>query len=132
MIYLFEDIGWFAVLAGTVISYLIGWFWYSPLMYGKKWAEGLGVDMSGPPPVFALVLMVFAYLLLNVFINLLVVTEAIYYMAFAGGGFIVMGYSGETFAGHPRSVRLINAGCQVNILVLATTLQSFMDHVGIG
>lgn len=37
-------VSWTAVFAGFVLSYLLGWLWYSPKLFGKKWAEGAGVS----------------------------------------------------------------------------------------
>jgi len=35
----------------------LGWLWYSPKLFGKKWAEGVGVDMGdgSSMPVFAMI-----------------------------------------------------------------------------
>ena len=52
------NINWLAVAVGAVIAYLLGWLWYSPKMFGTKWAEGVGVscdDPSAPPPVAPMV-----------------------------------------------------------------------------
>jgi hypothetical protein len=40
------NVNWIAVIAGTVLSFLLGWLWYSPTLFGKKWAEGLGVTLG--------------------------------------------------------------------------------------
>ncbi|MCA9358951.1 DUF1761 domain-containing protein [Candidatus Kaiserbacteria bacterium] len=45
------DVNWMAVFIGTAASFLLGWLWYSPKMFGVKWAKGVGVDIedsSGP------------------------------------------------------------------------------------
>ena len=132
MIYILADVDWLTVLVGTAVSYLVGWVWYSPRVYGKIWADGLGVDISGPPPITAMALLLVGYFILNIFINILVITEAGEYLFVAGLGFILTGYSGETFAGHPRIVKFINAGCQVVILSLAMSVQQFVEHLALG
>jgi len=40
-------INYWAVAAGAVLSMVIGAIWYGPI-FGKKWAEILGADMSDP------------------------------------------------------------------------------------
>lgn len=40
-------INYWAVAVGAVLSMVIGAIWYGPL-FGKKWVEILGVDMSDP------------------------------------------------------------------------------------
>lgn len=43
---LIENVSWLAVLVGFVLSFMLGWLWYSPKMFGKPWAEGVGVDLA--------------------------------------------------------------------------------------
>ena len=38
-----EGVNWLAVGVGTVLSFLLGWAWYSPLLFVKKWIEGINV-----------------------------------------------------------------------------------------
>ncbi len=40
------NVNWLAVIAGTVASFLVGWLWYSPKLFGIKWAEGVGVKLT--------------------------------------------------------------------------------------
>jgi Protein of unknown function (DUF1761) len=39
-------VSWLAVLAGAIASFLLGWLWYSPKLFGEKWAAGSGVQMG--------------------------------------------------------------------------------------
>lgn len=41
------NVNWLAVIVGTVASFLLGWLWYSPKLFGAKWAEGIGVQLGG-------------------------------------------------------------------------------------
>ena len=54
---LFSNINWLALIIGWILSYGLGALWFSPLMFLKKWNEGLGT-----PPVkdrsFALLMVV--------------------------------------------------------------------------
>lgn len=40
------NVNWIAVAIGTVVSFMLGWLWYSPALFGKKWAAGAGVDLG--------------------------------------------------------------------------------------
>jgi len=46
-----------AVFVGFVASYFLGWLWYSPKMFGKKWAEGVGLSLEecGEIPMMAMI-----------------------------------------------------------------------------
>ena len=50
-------VSWVAVVVSFVLSFMLGWLWYSPKLFGKKWAEGVGVKLAdgSAMPVFAMV-----------------------------------------------------------------------------
>ena len=50
-------VSWIAVITSFVLSFMLGWLWYSPKVFGKKWAEGVGVNIAdgSSMPVFAMV-----------------------------------------------------------------------------
>lgn len=52
-----SNVNWLAVVIGTIVSFIIGWLWYSPILFGKKWAEGSGVELgtASSMPVAAMV-----------------------------------------------------------------------------
>ncbi len=39
-------VNWIAVIVGAVVAFLLGWLWYSPKLFGTKWAEGARVSMA--------------------------------------------------------------------------------------
>ena len=49
-------VSWLAVLAGAVLSFLVGWLWYGPKLFGTKWAEGsrIKMDSAGAMPMGAM------------------------------------------------------------------------------
>lgn len=60
------NVDWIAVAAGTLVSFLLGCLWYSPMLFGKKWAAGIGVDLGSASsmPVAAMVAQLVATFLL--------------------------------------------------------------------
>ncbi len=68
----FSKVSWLAVIVGTIVSFLVGWAWYSPKLFGKKWAEGSGVELgkAGEMPVFAMLSQFVALLVLAVLIGI--------------------------------------------------------------
>jgi len=54
---LITNVNWIAVIVGFVLSYILGAVWYSPKMFGTKWAQGKGVDLGETKemPVAALI-----------------------------------------------------------------------------
>lgn len=68
----FSIVNWLAVIAGTLVSFLVGWLWYSPKLFGTKWAEGCGVTLGNADemPKFAMLAQLFALLLLALLIGI--------------------------------------------------------------
>jgi len=53
---LIAGVSWIGVFVGFVLSFLLGWLWYSLKLFGTKWAEGVGISLDGDDatPVFAM------------------------------------------------------------------------------
>lgn len=49
-----EGVNWLAVIIGAILSFILGWAWYSPMLFAKKWIEGVNVkpnpDAGMPVP----------------------------------------------------------------------------------
>jgi len=41
-----EGVSWIAVIVSFIVSFMLGWLWYSPKMFGSSWASGVGVTIS--------------------------------------------------------------------------------------
>lgn len=65
-------VSWWAVGISTALSFMLGGFWYSTMLFGKKWAEGVGVDIESDnkQPVPALVVQLIGTFLLAWLIGL--------------------------------------------------------------
>jgi hypothetical protein len=40
-----SDVNWLAVIAGAVVYFALGGFWYSPAGFGKAWMRAVGMTM---------------------------------------------------------------------------------------
>ena len=76
---IFTDLNWLAVGVSAVLSFMLGALWYSPKMFGAKWAEGVGIDMEGEmkPPAIAMVTQMLGTTLLSWVIGVAAVTHAL-------------------------------------------------------
>ena len=91
------NVNWLAVVVGAVLSFLLGWLWYSPALFGKKWAEGVGVELgrAGGMPVGAMVMQIVGIFLLawlfgitaanNALLTIILVVLAIVAFIFSAG-----------------------------------------------
>ena len=68
------EISWIAVVTATAASYLLGWLWYSPILFGSKWAEGVGVQLgsAGQMPAAAMIIQLAGTFLLAWLVGLLI------------------------------------------------------------
>lgn len=41
-----HSLNWLAILVAAVVSMILGFLWYSPLLFGKAWAREMGYDLS--------------------------------------------------------------------------------------
>lgn len=74
-----SDVNWLAVIVGAVVAYALGALWYSPKLFGTKWAEGSGVSMDpeAPPPMLAMVIQAIGTFLLAWIIGVTAVSNAL-------------------------------------------------------
>lgn len=93
------NVNWLAVVIGAVLAFALGWLWYSPALFGAKWAEGVGVKLGSADgmPVGAMVVQAVGTFLLawavgvlaasNAPLTFVLVVLTIVVLMFAGGLF---------------------------------------------
>ena len=75
----FAAVNFAAVAAGAVVSFFVGWLWYSPKVFGRNWAIGSGISPEPPEkmPVFAMLAQLVSLLILALVIGLTATTNAL-------------------------------------------------------
>ena len=124
---LFFGVNWVAVGLGTIISFLLGGFWYSPALFGKQWIAGVRENEGGADkqPIPALLLQLAGTFLLawlialaaanNVWPSALLISVTIFCLL----------VSASMFAGHSRTAVLVEGGFFVvmaSVMALITWL----------
>ena len=76
---LLAGVNWLAVGVSTIICYMLAGLWYSPKLFGNRWAEGVGIEngTATKQPTSALV-MQFAGTLILAWIMALAHTNGAY------------------------------------------------------
>ncbi len=41
-----HSLNWFAILAAAIATMILGFLWYSPLLFAKPWAREMGYDLN--------------------------------------------------------------------------------------
>lgn len=108
----FANLNWIAVLVGTAAAFLFGWLWYSPALFGRRWAEGSGISPEPPEklPAFAMLAQILALFLLALVIGATAATNALAtatIAVLASAGFVV---SGGAFINKSGFALMVDAG----------------------
>lgn len=114
------NISWLAVLIGAVVSFVAGWLWYSPILFGPKWAEGVGVEMgtASDMPVAAMGFQGVGLLLMSWFIGVMSGANLTAIAVLGTLAFVALSYSGGLFTKKSAYARLVDAGYWIVSLVI--------------
>jgi len=123
---LVSGVNWIAVVAGFILSFMLGWLWYSPRLFGEKWAQGAKVEFKEDMqmPITPLVVQAAATFLLSWVVGVgfaaghpgvvILVTLTIMMLMVAGGMFSQKsGYTIRTEAGFVLAMVVVMSLCQV-------------------
>lgn len=66
----FEQIEWVPTLVSFIVAFVVGWFWYSPLLFVKKWMQGIGEPVWRAPMWMPMSAQLGSTLFLAIVINL--------------------------------------------------------------
>lgn len=47
MVFEFTNLNWLEVIVAAVAAVVIGFIWYLPMVFGKRWAASIGRDLPG-------------------------------------------------------------------------------------
>ncbi len=115
-----SNVSWIAVIVGAVAAFIIGGLWYSPKVFGTKWAEGSGLKdwESGDVPASAMVMNFIGLLLMSWFVSVTAANGALLTVILATLAFTVLAMSGGMFIRQSAYARNANAGYWVVALVV--------------
>ncbi len=124
-------VSWLAVIAGAIVSFLAGWLWYSPKLFGEKWAAGSGVKMGtgDQMPAGAMAAQGIGLLLMSWFVGVTAVSSALSTVVLATVAFTVLAYSGGSFSGKSAYARYVDAGYWIVCLVIMIVCEGLIRHM---
>lgn len=114
------NVSWLAVVTGAIAAFLIGWLWYSPRLFGTKWAEGVGAKLSDSDemPMGAMQAQAIGLLLMSWFVSVTAANDALLTVILATFAFTMLAYGGGMFAKHSSYARSVNAGYWIVSMVV--------------
>jgi Protein of unknown function (DUF1761) len=121
-------VSWLAVIAGAVLSFVLGYFWYSPTLFGTKWAEGSGVKLNTADnmPMAAMAAQGIGLLLMSWFVGVTAVGSALSTVILATLAFTVLQFSGNSFSGKSSYARWVDAGYWIACLIIMILAQGLI------
>ena len=118
-------VSWMGVIVGTVVAFLVGWLWYSPMLFGKRWASDQGLELGNAQdmPIPAMGMQVVGLFLMSWFVGVTAVSNALLTVILATVAFTALGISGGMFSRQSAYVRNVNAGYWIVALVVMIICQ---------
>lgn len=123
---IFAGVSWLGVIVGAIVAFLVGWLWYSPMLFGPKWAEGSRVEMNSADkmPFDAMGAQALGLLLMSWFVGVTAASGALLTVILATVAFAVLQWSGNTFSGKTVYARNVDAGYWIVALVVMIIAQA--------
>ena len=105
--------------------FLLGWLWYSPKLFGVKWAEGVGVDLgkADEMPMSAMVWQLVGLLLMSWFVAVTAAHSMLLTVILGTLAFVALSMSAGTFAGKSAYARNTEAGFWIAALIIMIIVQ---------
>lgn len=122
------DVNWLAVIVGAVAAFLVGWLWYSPMLFGKGWAAGNDVELGSAQsmPVGAMVSQAIGLFLISWFVGVTAVGSNLMTFILAVIAFGVFAASGAMFIKKPVNVILVDFGYLIVAAVVMFAAQAIL------
>jgi len=122
---LLDGVNWLAVIVGFMAAYLLGWLWYSPKLFGKKWAEAVGIDMSGETemPAMAMFVQAVGTFLLSWLVGITAASNALLTIILIAVTLMTLMAAGSMYCKKPGSAIAIEMGYVFTMVVLMIICQ---------
>jgi len=122
---LLDGVNWLAVFVGFMAAYLLGWLWYSPKLFGKKWSEGVDIDMSGETemPAMAMFVQAVGTFLLSWLVGITAASNALLTIILIAVTLMTLMAAGSMYCKKPGSAIAIEMGYVFTMVVLMIICQ---------
>ena len=125
-----DAVSWQAVVVSFILSFMLGWLWFSPKLFGKKWADGVpGVSMEdtgGKPPALAMITQALGVFGLAWVIGVTASYNALATTILIAVTLILLIISNGKFANKSTSAVLIEAAYIVDMVIIMVICQAFL------
>ena len=123
-----SGVKWLAVVLGAAVAFVAGWLWYSPILFGPKWAEGVGVEMgtASEMPVGAMVSQIVGLFLLSWFVGVTAAAGTLLTVILGTIAFALLAFSGGMFRKNSSYARMTDLGYLIVSVVIMIAIQGLL------
>ena len=122
------DVNWVAVVIGAIVAFILGWLWYSPKLFGTKWAEGVGLTLedTSKPCAPAMITQAIATLLLSWVVGLTAAHNTLLTMVLITITIVLLMIGGGLFSQKSSSAIAAEAGFVIAMVVVMIIVQMLL------
>ncbi len=121
-----EGVNWLAVGVGTVLSFLLGWLWYSPWLFANKWMEGVGMKPDGKMEMPPLIVQLIGTFLLAWVVGITAAQNALLTIILIAAAFVVLIAANGMFSMKSRYAIATEAGFVAAMAVVMIAVQGIL------
>lgn len=103
-------VSWVAVIVGGVLAFILGWLWYSQFLFGKRWADALGIEMGSASSMPMGAMVTNAIGLLGLAWVAALVASNLWLWGLLILAFAILGFSGGMFRQSGSTANWVDAG----------------------
>lgn len=121
-------VSWLAVIVGAVGAFVLGWLWYSPMLFGKKWAADHGIEMgtANDMPMAAMASQAIGLFLMSWFVGVTAVESKLLTFVLAVVAIGILNASGTLFAKKSGAIARIDFGYLIAAAVVMFIAQAVL------
>lgn len=121
------NVNWLAVAVGAVLAYALGYLWYSPKLFGKKWAEGVGLKQAPDKlPVAAMTMQAIGTFLLAWMVGVTAANNALLTIILVIATIVALMLAGSLFTLKSNYAMFTEAGFVVAMAVIMIAVQGLL------
>jgi len=121
-----QGINWSAVISGAVLAFLAGWLWYSPKLFGERWAQASRVAFSETPHAAAMAMHFGGMVLISWFVGIMAREGMLATTLLLMIGVAVLGYATDGYLKVRTDGKLINAGYWIIMILMMVAAQALI------
>lgn len=123
-----NNVNWLAVIIGFALAFALGWLWYSPKLFGPKWAAGVGLDPKGSEgfPAAAMVLQATGTFLLSWLVGITAAQEALFTILLVALAIMILMAAGGFFTRKSGYAIATETGFVAAMVVVMIAVQAIL------